>query len=117
MISHRPAIFPRVVGCCSRRVAFTTVALASATLLACSDQPSAPSPAIVSGAAAAADRFDVNSAASTLEWEATARQLVVTHTTVNPLIAGRIYALLGVAQYGAVVGSDESDPVSGGRAL
>ena len=116
-MSHRPAISPHVVVRSSRRTAFTVVALVSAAMLGCSDQPTAPASATPSSAAAAADRFAVNSATSTLAWEATARQLVVAHPTVNPLIAGRIYALLGVAQYGAVVGSDESDPVSGGRAL
>ena len=116
-MSHRPAILPRVVVWNSRRAAFTAVALVSATLLACSDQPTAPSAASVANATAAADRFDVNSATATLEWESTARQLFVTHPAVSPIAAGRMLALLGVAQYGAVVGSDETDPVSGGRAL
>ena len=120
-MSHPPLSFFSTILPRSRYKALAGAALASAAMLACSDQPTAPPAASIASAAAGAapsnDRFDVNSATSTLEWEATARQLVVAHPTVNPLIAGRIYALLGVAQYGAVVSSDESDPVSGGRAL
>ena len=116
-MSHRPASPSHVVVWSSGRTAVTAVALASATLIGCSDHVAAPASPTVSGVTAAADRFDVNSAASTLEWQSTARQLVVTHTTVSPLTAGRIYALVSVAQYGAVVGSDESDRVGGGRAL
>ena len=117
-MSHPPTGFSFTIFPSSRRTALVAAALASAAMIACSDQPTAPSATTSSNSAAAsADRFDVSSPASTLEWEATARQLVVNHPTVNPLIAGRVYGLLGVAQYGAVVNSDENDPVSGGRAL
>lgn len=116
-MSHRSAGPLHVVVRNPRRIALTAVALLSATLLACSDQPAAPNATHASGAAASDDRFDVSSATSTLEWQATARHLVVTHTAVSPIAAARIFALLSVAQYGAVVSSDENDPVSGGRAL
>jgi membrane-associated phospholipid phosphatase len=116
-MSHRPTIVPRIGIGLPHRALLAGVALVSLTLAACSDQPVAPAMSSPSGVAASNDRFDVNSATATLEWEATARRLVIAHTTFNPLVAGRAYALLGVGQYGAVVESDAADPVAGGRAL
>ena len=116
-MSHRSAIPSHVVVPSPRRSALFAIALLGATVVACSDRPLAPNATTASGAAASADRFDVSSATSTLEWQATGRQLVVNHIAVSPIAAGRIYALLSVAQYGAIVTSDEKDPVSGGRAL
>jgi len=40
---------------------------------------------------------------ATVGWQAQARALIASHVAVGPLIAVRAYALLGVAQYGAVV--------------
>ena len=115
-MSHRRISFSRLASRSSRHAALAAAALAGAAMLACSDQPTAPSSAAPATLAADAGKFDVNSPASTLEWEATARQLVATHNTVTPLVAGRMYALLGVAQYGAVVKSDANDDDDEGRA-
>ena len=42
--------------------------------------------------------------AATVGWQAQGRSLVASHgAAISPIIATRIYALLGVAQYGAVV--------------
>jgi hypothetical protein len=89
----------------------------TATLGACSDQPTAPAGAASSRAAASTDRFEVAAATATLDWQATARGLVVSHST-SPINAARVYALLGVGQYGAVVAADARDDQKGdGRAL
>ena len=124
-MSHRPMIVPPIGVGTARHTALASVALVGAalvslTLLACSDQPVAPATTATaaSDVAASSAGFEVNSATATLEWEATARQLVVRHPAAyNPLVAARAYAMLGIAQYGAVVESDAADPVDGGRAL
>lgn len=116
-MSHRRIPFSSLASRSSRLAAIAAAAIAGAAMVACSDQPTSPSSTPPAAVAAGADKFDLDSPASTLEWEETARQLVVHHPTVTPIVAGRMLALLGVSQYGAVVGSDESDPVSGGRAL
>jgi membrane-associated phospholipid phosphatase len=101
----------------NRRVALGCAALVAATLVACSDQATAPSGAGLSRPSASNDKFNLASATSTLEWEATARSLVASHA-MAPIAAGRMLALLGVGQYGAVVAADGGDvPVDGGRAL
>ena len=93
------------------------VAAIAATVTSCADQPTAP-PSVPITVSASAGAFNLNSAGATLEWEKTARDLVVAHSTVNPLSAGRVYALLAVAQYGAAVAADNSfDQDRGGRAL
>jgi hypothetical protein len=97
--------------------ALLCVAAISATVASCADQPTAPSapPATVS---ASASPFNLNSASATLEWEQAARDLVVSHSTINPLSAGRLYALVAVSQYAAAVAADGSyDQDGGGRAL
>ena len=91
-------------------------ATAITTMLAgCADEITAPGGATGSEAPNAA-RFELAPATATLEWERTGRDLVVSHR-VNPTNAARVYALLGVAQYGAVVAADDLDPDDGGRAL
>lgn len=93
------------------------VAAIAAVVASCTDQPTAPSSVAVATAAANAGPFDLNSAAATLEWQATGRGLVAAHA-VSPLVAGRAYALLGVSQYGAAVAADDGyDGKGGGRAL
>lgn len=116
-MSRHPRILPQFTGGGSRRAGLACVAALAATIVACADQPTAPSSAARS-VAASNDRFDVSSANATLEWEGTARNLVVSHPAVSPIAAARIYGLLGVAQYGAVVAGDGGyDLAGGGRAL
>lgn len=117
-MTHRIALLPRVVVRTPRRAALVFAAMTAATLVACADNATAPSAATPSSVATSADPFDLSSATSTLEWEATARSLVASHATISPIAAGRIYALLGVAQYGAVVAADDGyGGNGGGRAL
>ncbi|MFL5563174.1 MAG: phosphatase PAP2 family protein [Gemmatimonadaceae bacterium] len=94
-------------------------AIAAIAVASCSDQPTAPPSAAAPLPSANAGPFDLNSANATLEWEHTARDLVVAHgAAFGPLVAGRAYALLGVAQYGAAVAADDDyDKDGGGRAL
>ncbi|MDB4899793.1 MAG: phosphoesterase PA-phosphatase related protein, partial [Gemmatimonadetes bacterium] len=83
---------------------------AAATLAACTDgailtNPTLAPPSDVS----ASTRAERATAPATLAWQLTARNLVVAHpATVTPIVAGRVYALLGVAQYGAAVASDDA---------
>ena len=93
------------------------VAAIAATLASCADQPTAPS-STAATVSANAGPFDLNAANVTLEWERTARNLAAAHPAVNPLIAGRAYALVAVAQYEAAVAADDGyDAAGGGRAL
>lgn len=97
--------------------AMLCVAAITAAVASCADQPTAPPSAAVTVSASAAS-FNLNSASATLEWEQAARDLVVSHSTVNPLSAGRVYALIAVSQYDAAVAADQSlDQDAGGRAL
>ena len=89
--------------------------LATASTVACTDQLTEPNTASTSSAqlatsSAATPTPDLRaSAASTLAWQARARNLVTTHpATVSPIVAARAYALLGMAQYGAAVAADRS---------
>jgi PAP2 superfamily protein len=98
------------------------LAVGVATLLACSERPTAP-PSVPSLALAGltADRAESDrfaGAAATLAWEKTTRDLVASHR-LAPTIATRLYALHSMAQYAAVVavgrGTDDEDN-DGGRA-
>ena len=87
-------------------------------LVACSD--AAPPPAglrSVAASQALADRKESAPTLATLVWQEQARSLVTSHNTISPIVAGRIYGLLGIAQYGAVVnahgrGNDDTGPWS-----
>lgn len=117
-MSDRSKIPRRVVVRGPHRMALMCVAAATVGMFGCSDQPVAPSAATPSAPTASADRFDLNSAGVTLEWEDTARSLVATHSAISPIVASRMYALVGVAQYGAAVAADDADNSGGGgRAL
>lgn len=73
-------------------------------LVACSD--GAPPPAglrSMTASQALADRKESAAPLATLVWQEQARSLVTSHNTISPIVAGRIYGLLGIAQYGAVV--------------
>jgi hypothetical protein len=94
-----------------RQVALVPLALVAATVLACSDQPTAPSTALVRSSdvsTALGASGKASGAVSTLEWQKSARDLVTSHG-VNPINAIRIYALHSVAQYAAVVAVDRAE--------
>jgi hypothetical protein len=96
---------------------FLCIAAIAAAVASCADQPTGP-PAPSVATAANAGPFDLGSAKATLEWEQTARTLAAAHSAISPIVAGRIYALLGVSQYAAVVAADDGDAQDGGgRAL
>jgi membrane-associated phospholipid phosphatase len=57
---------------------------------------------VLSPSAASATKSFPTGLAS-VSWQAQGRALVASHPTVSPLVAVRVYALLSVAQYGAVV--------------
>jgi membrane-associated phospholipid phosphatase len=85
--------------------------LAAAAISACSDSaiPTNPTLAAPGAISTTSTRDERATAPATLAWQATARSLVSAHPlTVSPIVAVRAYALLGVAQYGAAVASDEA---------
>lgn len=107
------------------RYAITTrtvviLTFAATTVVACSDQLTEPNVASTSSGQsstsyAATPTPDLRaSAASTLAWQARARDLVSAHPlTVSPIVAARAYALVGMAQYGAAVAADRSLGIAG----
>src|SRR5215213_7713201 len=89
-------------------------------LLACSERATAPSPLARGAGTAAVSSRAIDAGLSTLAWQDTARSLVASHPTVTLIVATRAYALLGVAQYAAVVAADadkNNGQGSSGRAL
>jgi membrane-associated phospholipid phosphatase len=93
------------------RGAALALALSGVALLACSEQTPLESP----GVDVAPQFHRSNSppaAPATLGWQELARSLVGTNN-VGPVPAGRVYALLSVAQYGAI--NDRNDDDDGNR--
>jgi membrane-associated phospholipid phosphatase len=85
----------------------TAVAIGVAALFACTEQSTSPTTAVPSPSAApslssGAEPQPAVTLAS-VEWQGRARGLVARPGGLTPIVAGRMYALLGVAQYGAVV--------------
>ena len=96
-----------------RRIVTGFVVVVPALSLACADPPTTPRVADPASIAAVSDRSDhASQPLAAIAWEMTARDLVASHPTVSPLAGARIYALLGVAQYGAASAAD----FGGGRA-
>lgn len=90
--------------------------LLAVTVSACSEGAVPTSSSTLSSSAASsatATRDERASAPATLAWQARGRNLVVTHPAISALVAVRIYALLGVAQYGAAVAADEALGITG----
>jgi membrane-associated phospholipid phosphatase len=97
----------------ARRSLQIVFALAVPALFACTDRATAPtSPLTLSSSSASADRSFPTELAS-VGWQAQGRSLVSSHIAVSPIVATRIYALLGVAQYGAVVDADRQVDADG----
>jgi hypothetical protein len=79
--------------------------LAVPALSACADRVTdATSPTSLSSSSASATR-SFPTALATVGWQEQGRNLVIARK-VSPIDAARVYALLGVAQYGAVVDAD-----------
>ena len=94
-----------------------TFLLAATALAACTDGAIPTNATVAAPATAHATSTPVEraSAPATLAWQQTARNQVIAHPlTYSPIVAGRAYALLGVAQYAAAVASDESLGITGG---
>lgn len=103
---HSRVTFPRTppsfLG--ARRSLQLVFALAAPVLSACADRATDPtSPLALSSSSANAARSSFPTELATVGWQAQGRSLVASHIAVSPIVATRIYALLGVAQYGAVV--------------
>jgi hypothetical protein len=83
------------------------VALAVPILFACADRITDPASSPSRAAAATSTTRSFPTGLATVDWEEQGRILVATHpVTMSPIVAGRVYALLGVSQYGAVVDAD-----------
>jgi len=88
------------------RVTTAIAALVTLGLAACADSPG-PTGVIRSSddLALANGNASVRTALATVGWQEETRRLV-TAGSISPIVAARMYALVGVAQYGAVVDAD-----------
>ena len=78
--------------------------LAVPALSACSDRVTDPASSLTLSSSSASALRSFPTELATVGWQAQGRSLVASHgAAVSPIVATRIYALLGVAQYGAVV--------------
>lgn len=104
-----PAMPTRVRPRLARRVTTVVLLTASVVASACSDRATEPSRAatgLTPSAISATRSFPTGLA--TVEWNGQARSLVISHGR-TPIVAGRGYALLAMAQYGGVVAADADD--------
>ena len=83
--------------------------IAGPLVLACTDRVTDPADgrAVVPSVGRMARSFPTELA--TVRWQAQARVLVTTHLMVTPPVATRMYALLAIAQFGAVVDADRDE--------
>ena len=81
------------------RTALLRLVVPLALLAACSERLTAPATGLSASTAASADR-KVAQELATLVWEAKARELVAARS-LSPIVAGRAYGLVGLAQYAA----------------
>ena len=94
-------------------------AITVVSLLACSDRPTAPnespsrSPRAASAALSSNSAHPVGTLAS-VTWEARADTLAASRS-LSPIVAGRAYGLVGVAQYGAAIAATPDDDAQGGE--
>jgi len=97
----------------------TGLTLATIAFAACAD-PSAPTNRREDFPATASAVKSFPTGLASVAWLAQARSLVASHIAVGPLVAARAYALVAVAQYGAVVdagGQADGDGLLGPNAL
>lgn len=105
---HARVTSPRTSRFPSARRSFQILfVLAVPALSACADRVTDPtsSRSLSPGSASATRSFPT--ALSSVDWQAYARTLVA-GASLSPIVATRAYALLGVAQYGAVVEADNN---------
>jgi hypothetical protein len=83
-------------------------------VLGCSDRTTAPneatnatSPLAATGLSASASQ-QANSIPASVAWQTTAGSLAASRS-LSPIVAGRAYGLVGIAQYGAAVGAAPAD--------
>ena len=96
------------------RVTAAIAALVTLGLAACTDSPGPTGVAPGSRDLASANaRQAFPTGLASVGWQAEARGLVATPATTAPPVAVRIYALLGVAQYGALVDADKNVDADG----
>lgn len=92
----------------------TAAAITVVALLACTDRPTAPndvsSLASTIGAGSLSDNpaHPIAAVPASVTWEATAGAVAASRST-PPIVAGRAYGLLGIAQYGAAVAASPGD--------
>ncbi|MFL5608994.1 MAG: phosphatase PAP2 family protein [Gemmatimonadaceae bacterium] len=96
---------------CAARVA---LAIGVTTLFACTEQPTSPSATSSSTAPSRSVGTALEPAIplASVDWQGAARDVVVLRR-LTPIVAARLYALLGVAQYGAVTAVDHDSPGAG----
>jgi len=91
----------------ARRSFQILLVLAVPALFACADRVTDPTSSLtLSSPSASEDRSNSPNALASVAWQEQGRSLVASHIAVSPIVATRIYGLLGVAQYGAVVDVD-----------
>jgi len=93
------------------RVTTAIAALATLGLGACADRPGPTNPPSLSPSSANANGAFPTALAS-VGWQAQTRSLVAAGS-LSPIVAARAYALVGVAQYGAVVDADRQVDADG----
>ena len=101
--TRSPHARARVAAIASRAAPWTGLTIVALALLGCSDQATDPATARMPSPSAANATKSFPTELATVGWQAQARALIASHVAVGPLIAVRAYALLGVAEYGAVV--------------
>ncbi len=107
-LSHMAPTRTRLNLSAARRSLQILLVLAAPTLSACADRVTDPTSSLTlssSSPSAARSSFPIELAS--VGWQAQGRSLVAAGS-LSPIVAARVYALLGVAQYGAVVDADKS---------
>jgi membrane-associated phospholipid phosphatase len=92
-----------------------TLLLGVAALFGCTEQPTSPRGVAPSSSSAANTVLQPALPLASVDWQGAARDVVVLRK-LSPIVAARVYALLGVAQYGAAVAVDD-DEMNGTGAL
>jgi len=112
---HARVTFPRTsLRLPSARRSFQTLlVLAVPALSGCTDRSANPTaPRSLSPGSASAARSSYPDSLASVSWQAYGRTLVAS-ASLSPIVAARDYALLGVAQYGAVVEADKNIDADG----
>ena len=92
----------------SWRFTIPAFAAVTVTVMACSDQSTAPNPRAATGERADRSASGLATPPTSVGWQARARSLVAANN-MSPLAAARVYAALSVAQYRAVMAIRDPD--------